>query len=142
MRGFCEGFLGDNFKQILVGIVSLVVVHVGGAGVAQEVAASRFLDARLFHGAFDPVAQVGGGQAGAVAADEQGALAERHGAAFAAFALAHGEDAAGEVEVFEVEFGHLAAAQAAGVEHFEDAAVAQAEGVGGVVFNLCLPFFA
>ena len=109
----------------------------------------------MLHGALDPVADVVGVQSRAVSADEEGAfvdfdfepwpggfeiaaepvngaLAERDGAAFAALAFPHGEDASGEVDVFEVELGHLRATQAAGVEDFQNAAVAQAEHVAGV----------
>ena len=61
-----------------------------------------------------------------------GAFADGEQAAFAVFAFAHDEGAGGGVVVAVVEIGHFAAADAGGVEEFEDGAVAQAEGVGGI----------
>ena len=105
--------------------------------------------------ALDPGAEVGRGDAGAVAAEEQrgflrqvveeraglgevavepggGAFADGQQPAFAVLALAHEQGAGGGIVVAVVEVGHFGAADAGGVEEFEDGAVAQAEGVGGV----------
>ena len=61
-----------------------------------------------------------------------GAFTYRQHAAFTIFAFAHDQGAGGGVVVAVVEIGHFAAADAGGVEEFEDSAVAQAEGVGRI----------
>lgn len=135
--------------------VCSATVHVGGAGVTKEMAGAGLVDAAAFEEFFDPVAEVGGGEAGAVAAEEEcglarqvmeeragvgeiavepggGALADGQHPAFAALALAHEQRAGGGIVVAAVEPGHFAAPDASGVEEFEHGAVAQAEGVGGI----------
>ena len=104
---------------------------------------------------FDPVAEVGGAEALAVAGEEEGgfvgqvveeragfgevavepgggAFADGQQAAFAVLALADEQGAGGGIVVAVIEVGHFGAADAGGVEEFEDGAVAQAEGIGGV----------
>jgi hypothetical protein len=61
-----------------------------------------------------------------------GALADGEQAAFAAFSLADVEGAGGGIVVAMVELGHFGSPDTGGVEEFEDGAVAQAEGIGGV----------
>ena len=118
-------------------------------------AGAGFVDATASHELFDPVAKVAGGDAGAVAAEEQrgfagqmgemragigqkalhpcgGTRADGQHPAFAAFATAHGERAAVRIVVAEVEVGHFGAADAGGVEEFEHRTVAQAKGIGDV----------
>ena len=152
LGGF-EAGVAEHFLD--VADVGSAPVHVGGAGVAEEVAGAGLLDAAALHGFLDPVAEVGGGEAGAVAAEEQrgfpgkvgevragiprmpvepcgGAVADGKHAAFAAFAAADVEGFRVRVVIAMVEVGQFGAADAGGVEEFEDGAVAQAEGIGGV----------
>ncbi len=63
---------------------------------------------------------------------EGGAGAHGQQPAFAALALADEEGLDGRVVVGAVQAGEFGAADAGGVEEFEDGAVAQAEGVGGI----------
>ena len=46
-------------------------MHVGGAGVTEEVAGAGLVDPATDHEFFDPVAEVVGSDAGAVAAEEE-----------------------------------------------------------------------
>jgi len=47
-------------------------MHVGGAGVAEEMAGAGFVDAAVFEEFFDPVAEVVGAESLAVAGEEEG----------------------------------------------------------------------
>jgi hypothetical protein len=118
--------------------VSSVVVHVGGTGVAKQVATSGFVDANFFHRSFDPVGDVVGGEPGSVSGDEQrvfcridfqfrsgffpvtcqpcdGPGSEWNGSAFASLALTNGQDATFHVHVFLVQVSHFTASQSTGV---------------------------
>ncbi len=61
-----------------------------------------------------------------------GALAHGQHPALAVLALADHQGAGGGIVVAVVEVGHFAAPDAGSIEEFEDGAVAQAEGIGGV----------
>ena len=112
-------------------------------------------DADFFHLFCHPVAEVGGADAGAVAAEEQcgfgrqvgkewsgfcqiadqprcGACADRQQATFAALATTHKQGAGAGIEIAVVEVGHFGATDTGCVEEFQDRAVAQAEGISGV----------
>ena len=116
--------------------------------MAEAMARSERRDADFFHLLCHPVAEVGGADAGAVAAEEQcgfggqvgkewsgfcqiadqprcGAFADRKQATFAAFATTHEQGAGVGIEIAVVEVGHFGAADASGVEKFQDGAVAQ-----------------
>ena len=135
--------------------VGTAAVHVGGARMSPEMAGAGFVDAAAFEELFDPVAEVGGSESFAVAGEEEGgflrqvvdewarlgeeavepgggALADGQHAVLAVLALADEEGAGVGIVVAVVELGHFAPANAGGVEEFEDGAVAQAEGIGGV----------
>ena len=151
-----RGFHARVAEQFLdVADVGPAAVHVGRAGVAEEVAGAGLVDAALDHEFLEPVAKRAGGDARAVAAEEQrglsgqvgevrtcigqktvepggGARANGQHPAFAALAPADGERLTVRIVVAEVEAGHFGAADAGGVEEFEDRAVAQAEAVAGV----------
>ena len=62
----------------------------------------------------------------------QGDVADGNQAVFAAFALFDDDGALGGVEVVEGQLAQFSGAEAAGVEQFEDGAVAEAFGGGGV----------
>jgi hypothetical protein len=123
--------------------------------VAEEVAGPEFVDAAAAEEFFDPVADVFGGDAGAVAAEEEGGFVREVGelgagfvqeflqpcsgafaygqeAEFSSFAAADGEGVGGGIVVAEVEVAEFGTAQAGGVEEFEHGAIAQAEGIGCV----------
>ena len=112
-------------------------------------------DAGFFQLFGHPVSQIGRAEAAAVSGKEhggfrwqkvkqraglgqvtvqppRGTLADGEQAAVAVFTLAHEQGEGGGIEVALVELGHFAAADAGGVEEFEDGAVAQAEGIVGV----------
>ena len=152
LRGFHAG-VAEHFLH--VADVGTAAVHVGGAGMPPQMAGAGFVDAAAFEEFFDPVTEVVGGEASAVAGEEEGgfvrevveeraglgeeafkpcggALADGQHAVLAVLALADEEGAGVGIVVAVVELGHFAAANAGGVEEFEDGAVAQAEGVGGV----------
>ena len=135
--------------------VRAIAVHVRGHRVAQQVAGTGFGDVGFFHLSGDPGAEIGGGDAGAVAAEEERGfvgqmIEERAGfgeeavepeggpatdgqeAAFVVLAMADQQGVGGGVVVAGVELGHFGAPYAGGVEEFEDGAVAQAHGIGGV----------
>ena len=130
-------------------------VHVGGARVSPQMAGAGFVDAAALEEFFDPVPKVGWAEAGAVAAEEKrglggqvmeersgpgevalqpsgGAFSDRQHPAFSVFALPHDQRAGVGIVVPVVEIGHFRAPDAGGVEEFQNRAVAQAEGVGGV----------
>lgn len=115
--------------------------HVGGAGVADEVAASRAVDLGFFDELGDHAAEDVGVEWLAVAGEEEGGLVDVQGEAGAGFfevafepfegAVADGDDAvfvvfsladleglAVAVEVVECEAGEFAAAEARAVEEF------------------------
>lgn len=54
-------------------------VHVGGATVAPQMAGAAFVDAAMLQELFDPVTEVGGGDAGAVSAEEERGFAGQVG---------------------------------------------------------------
>ena len=149
LRGFHPG-MAEHFLH--VADVRPTPMHVGGAGVAEEVTGARLVDPTTDHEFLDPVAEVVGRKAGAVAAEEEGgflgqmlekraglrqveiqpgacSLADGQHSALSALALADQERPGGGVVVVEVKPGHFAASNARGVEEFEHDAVAQAEGV-------------
>ncbi len=146
--GMAEHFL-------YVADVGPATVHVGGATVTPQMARAGFVDAAAFQELFDPVAKIGGADAHAVAAEEEGgllrqvveeragfdekavepsggALADGQHPAFASLAFADKQGPGVGIVVTVVEIGHLGAPDAGGVEKFEHGAVPQAEGVGGV----------
>ena len=65
LGGFHAG-VAEHFLHIAD--VGSATVHVGGTGVAEKVAGAGFIDAAAFHEFLDPVAEIRGGDAGAVAA--------------------------------------------------------------------------
>jgi hypothetical protein len=67
LGGF-EAGVAEHFLD--VAYVGAAPVHVGGAGVAEEMAGAGFFDAAALQEFLDPVAEVIGGDAGAVAAEE------------------------------------------------------------------------
>lgn len=124
--------------------------HVGGASVADEVAASAPADLGLLDVFGGQAAEDVGVEGFAVAGDEeglflwikeepgadffevaakpvQGALSDGHDAVFFAFAKVDLQDAALAVEVVDFQVGQLAAADAGAVKGFEDGSVADAE---------------
>ena len=135
--------------------VRAVAVHVRGHRMAQQMARARLGDTGLFHLIGDPGAEIGGGDAGAVAAEEQrgfvgqvveersgfgqeavepegGAAPDGQETAFVVLAVANQQGVGGGIVVAGIELGHFGSADAGGVEEFEDGAVAQAHGIGGV----------
>ena len=65
--------------------ICAVFVHVGGAAVAEEMAASGLFDADLFDGFGNPITQVAGADSLAVTGQEEGlltSLQDEFGAAF------------------------------------------------------------
>ena len=124
--------------------------HVGGATVAEEVAGPGFADMGAFHHPGDPGAEKSFGEAGAVAAEEEagfggkvsedwpgfvevalepagGTGPDRKHPVLAALAAADVQGLQGGIKVAEIEAGHFGAADAGGVEKFEDYPVAQAK---------------
>jgi len=151
--GRLHAFVAEHFLD--VADVGSATMHVGGTGMSPEMAGAGFVDAAAFEQFFDPVAKVGGAEALAVTGEEEGgfagkmveeragfgevavepgggALADGQHPAFAVLAFAHDQGVGGGVVVAVVEIGHFTAPDAGGVEEFEDGAVAQAEGIGGV----------
>lgn len=147
--GVAEHFLDDPD-------VGTGLVHVGGAGMAEEVAGTGFGDSGEFESAAHPGAEVGGGEAGGVAGEEEGGFVRNPGhsgagvfqiavepaggppadgeqAGASALALADEEGPRMAVVVAEVELDHLGSADAGGVEEFEDRPVAQSEGAAEVL---------
>jgi hypothetical protein len=127
----------------------------GGDGVAEEVAASFLVDAGVVEVALDlarePVGADGradagdeelfgsllGGEAWAgevevEAQPEEGSFSDGDVAVFGAFAAADEDGGSFEVDVADGEVDQFLAAEGAGVEDFEDGAVAQAERPGYV----------
>ena len=129
--------------------------HVRGGGVAEEVATAGAVDPGGEEAFLDPVAEVAGGDALAVAAEEEGlfgGVVVEEGAALQEVAVEPGEGGAADgdeafllplavadvegaarrVEVGEVEEAEFPPPRAGGVEGFEEGAVADAERVGDV----------
>ena len=69
LGGF-HAFVAQHFLH--VADVGTAAMHVGGAGVAEEVAGAGFFDAAAFEEFFDPVAEVVGGVSLAVAGEKEG----------------------------------------------------------------------
>jgi hypothetical protein len=130
-------------------------MHVGGAGVTEEVTGTGFVDTAASEELFDPVAEVGWGDAGAITTEkersfvrnmvEQGARFTKKYAKpgcgsvtygkhtkFSAFAATDGKSVCAGIIIADVELAELGATDAGGVEKFEHGAVTQAEGVGGI----------
>jgi hypothetical protein len=151
--GGVDAFVAEHFLNITD--VGTAAMHVGGAGMAPQMAGAGFVDAAALKEFFDPVADVGGTEARAVAAEEEGgflrqvveeragfaektvepgggALADGEHAAFAVFAFAHDQGAGGGIVVAVVEVGHFAAADTGCVEEFEHGAVAETKRISGV----------
>ena len=135
--------------------VGAVLQHVRGARVAEQMARAHARHADGHERAAHERPEVARAQAFAVARQKQpvlararlqprpalgevaldpvrGVAAERHDAILAALALAHPDGAERAVEIGHVEPRQLGAAQAGGVERFEDRAVAHAEGIAHV----------
>jgi hypothetical protein len=135
--------------------VGPVFVHVGGATVPQEVAASGLGDPCGFDRFGDSVAEVAGAEPFAVSAEKEGLLAHfeeefRAGAfevflqpmkrsfsdgkeaVFVPFSFSDEEGLAGRIEVAEVQVGEFASPRAGGVEGFQHGAVPDSERVANV----------
>ena len=68
LRGFHPG-MAEHFLD--VADVCPTSMHVGGAGVTEEVAGAGLVDPATDHEFFDPVAEVVGSDAGAVTTEEE-----------------------------------------------------------------------
>ena len=149
--GFEPGVAKERLDETDVGPV---LVHVRGAGMTKQVAASGFADLGRVDGAGDPVAEVAGAEALPVATEEegllgvvqdeawpglfevageplQGALPHRDEAVLSSLA-AEVEGSSGPVEVGKIEAHDLTAPRCGRVEGFEDSTVTDAEGVAHV----------
>ena len=156
--------MGVNLRGVEAGVaehfldvadVRAVLMHVGGAGVAEQVRRAGLADPDPRHLLGDPSAEVGGGEGGAVAGKEEGGLGRQVGdqragfgevagepegsvaadgeqAALAVLSPADEEGAGVGIVVADLQPSHLGAADAGGVEEFEDGAVAEAERAAGV----------
>ena len=60
------------------------------------------------------------------------ALSDRHVAVFLAFALAHHDQPAVELQIEQFQIHDFQPAQSAGVDHFQDRAIAQAQRIGEI----------
>jgi len=135
--------------------IGSVFVHVGGATVPQEVAASGLGDSCGFDRFGDPVAEGAGAEPLAVSTEEEGLRAhfeeefgagafevflqpmkggfsDRKKAVFVAFPFSDEESLAGGIEVAEIEVGEFASPRAGGVESFQHGAVSDPERVAHV----------
>ena len=135
--------------------VGSAAVHVGGAGVAEKVASTGFVDATAPHELLDPIAQIDRGDPGAVAAEEHrslarevvetrtgiaqitaepggGSLADGKHPAFSSLATADVEGLVAWIEIAEVEVGEFGPTNTGGVEKLQDRTVSQAKGICGI----------
>ena len=71
LGGF-HALVAEHFLD--VADVCAAAVHVRGTGMPPQMACAGLVDAAAFEEFFDPVAEVGGAESGAVAAEKQGSF--------------------------------------------------------------------